>query len=101
MDFIGELAALATSFLFAMTALLSMVTSRMVGSQVTNRMRLTFALAYLLINVILFREPVPFSAESSRRLWLSLSGVAIIIHICLLQLWTRITMPLLLEIEIF
>jgi len=76
MNFVGELAALATSFFFAMTALIFTKTGRMVGSQVTNRMRLTFALIYLVIlNVILFREPLPFSAESSRWLWLSLSGV--------------------------
>lgn len=76
MNLIGELAALATSFLFALTPLIFTVTGRMVGSQVTNRMRLTFALVYLIIlNVILFREPLPFSAESSRWLWLSLSGV--------------------------
>jgi drug/metabolite transporter (DMT)-like permease len=76
MDFIGELAAPATSFLFAMTALIFTTTGRMVGSQVTNRMHLTFALVYLMIlNFILFCEPLPVSAESSRWLWLSLSGV--------------------------
>jgi drug/metabolite transporter (DMT)-like permease len=76
MNFIGELAALATSFFFAMTALIFTQTGRMVGSQVTNRMRLTFALIYLIIlNAILFREPLPFSAEGSRWLWLSLSGI--------------------------
>lgn len=76
MNFIGELAALATSLFFAFTALIFTKTSRMVGSQVTNRMRLTFALIYLIIlNLILFREPLPFSAESSRWLWLSLSGI--------------------------
>jgi drug/metabolite transporter (DMT)-like permease len=76
MNLVAELAALATSFFFAMTALIITMTGRMVGSQVTNRMRLTFALVYLIIlNVILFREPLPFSAESSRWLWLSLSGV--------------------------
>jgi drug/metabolite transporter (DMT)-like permease len=49
---------------------------RMIGSQATNRLRLLFALAYLVIlNLILFREPLPFSAESSRWIWLSLSGV--------------------------
>ena len=64
MNFIGELAALATSFFFAMTALIFTQTGRIVGSQVTNRMRLTFALIYLVvINLILFREPRPFSAE--------------------------------------
>src|SRR5512139_2658003 len=76
MNFIGELAALSTSFFFAMTALIFTKTGRMVGSQVTNRTRLTFALFYLFIlNLILFREPLPFSAESSRWIWLSLSGI--------------------------
>ncbi len=48
----------------------------MVGSQVTNRLRLVFALTYLVIlNLILFREPLPFSAGTSRWLWLGLSGI--------------------------
>ena len=76
MNLIGELAALATSFFFAMTALIFTKTGRMVGSQVTNRLRLTFALIYLvIINLIFFREPLPFSAEGSRWLWLALSGI--------------------------
>jgi drug/metabolite transporter (DMT)-like permease len=76
MNLIGELAALATSFFFAMTALIFTSTGRLVGSQVTNRMRLTFALIYLIVlNLILFREPLPFSAGSSRWIWLSLSGI--------------------------
>lgn len=76
MKFIGEIAALATAFFFALTALIFTSTGRAVGSQVTNRMRLTFALIYLVIlNVILFRQPLPFSAASSRWLWLSLSGI--------------------------
>ena len=76
MNFIGEFAALATSFFFAMTALIFTSTGRMVGSQVTNRIRLTFALIYLMIlNIILFREPLPLSAQSSRWIWLSLSGI--------------------------
>jgi drug/metabolite transporter (DMT)-like permease len=76
MNFIGEIAGLATSFFFAMTALIFTTTGRMVGSRVTNRMRLTFALVYLVIlNLILFREPLPLSAEPSRWVWLSLSGI--------------------------
>lgn len=76
MNFIGELAALSTSFFFAMTALIFTTTGRRVGSQVTNRMRLMFALIYLVIlNAILFREPLPFSAGSSRWIWLGLSGI--------------------------
>jgi drug/metabolite transporter (DMT)-like permease len=76
MNFIGEIAGLATSFFFAMTAIIFTKTGRMVGSQITNRLRLLYALTYLvIINLILFQEPLPFSADSSRWIWLSLSGV--------------------------
>ncbi len=76
MNLIGEIAALVTSLCFAITALIFTSTGRMVGSQATNRMRLLFALVYLVIlNLILFREPLPFAAGSVRWLWLSLSGV--------------------------
>jgi drug/metabolite transporter (DMT)-like permease len=76
MGFIGEIAGLATSFFFALTSLIFASTGRMVGSQVTNRIRLIFALLYLaILNVILFGEPLPLSAEPSRWIWLSLSGV--------------------------
>ena len=76
MNFIGELAALATSFFFAVTVIIFTIAGRMVGPQVTNRMRLLFALVYLIIlNIILFQEPLPFSTESSRWLWLSISGI--------------------------
>jgi drug/metabolite transporter (DMT)-like permease len=76
MNLIGEIAGLATSFFFTMTAIIFTKAGRMVGSQVTNRMRLLFALSYLVvINLIFFREPLPFSAGSSRWIWMSLSGV--------------------------
>jgi uncharacterized membrane protein len=76
MNFIGEFAALATAFFFAMTALIFTTTGRSVGSQVTNRMRLLFAMLYLiLINIVLFHEPLPISAGSGRWLWLGLSGI--------------------------
>src|SRR5689334_4105684 len=76
MNLIGEIAALVTSLCFAITAMIFTSAGRMIGSQATNRLRLLFALAYLVIlNSILFREPLPFSAESSRWIWLSLSGI--------------------------
>jgi drug/metabolite transporter (DMT)-like permease len=76
MNLIGELAGLATSFFFALTAIIFTLTSRAIGSQLTNRLRLLFGLSYLIVlNLILFREPLPFSAGSSPWLWLSLSGV--------------------------
>ena len=49
MKFLGEIAALATAFFFALTALIFTSTGRSVGSQVTNRMRLLFALIYLIV----------------------------------------------------
>jgi len=76
MKFLGEIAALATAFFFAITALIFTSTGRLVGSQVTNRMRLLFALFYLIVlNLILFHQPLPFSAGSSRWFWLSISGI--------------------------
>ena len=76
MDFIGETAGLATSFIFAFGSLIFTTAGRQVGSQVTNRVRLIFALIYLMIlNTLLFGEPLPFSAETSRWLWLGISGV--------------------------
>ena len=76
MKFIGEIAALATASLFAITAWIFTSTGRAVGSQVTNRMRLSFALIYLMVlNLIFFHEPLPFSTDASRWLWLSLSGI--------------------------
>ena len=64
MNLVGEIAGLATSFFFALTSIIFASTGRMVGSQVTNRIRLIFALLYLVIlNLVLFHEPLPFSAE--------------------------------------
>ncbi len=76
MNLMGEIAALVTAFCFALTALIFGATSRMVGSQVTNRVRLVFGLLFLgIVNLVLFREPLPLAAESSHWIWLSLSGV--------------------------
>lgn len=76
MNLIGEIAGLATSFFFAFTSIIFASAGRMVGSQVTNRIRLIFALIYLgIVNLVLFGQPLPLSAGSSRWIWLSLSGV--------------------------
>ena len=76
MDLIGEIAGLATSVFFALTSIIFAAAGRMVGSQVTNRIRLIFAFVYLVIvNMILFGEPLPFSADPSRWVWLGFSGV--------------------------
>ena len=76
MNFIGEIAGLATSIFYAVSAFIFSKAGRTVGSMVTNRVRLTIALIYLIIlNLILFHEPLPVSAGNSRWMWLGLSGV--------------------------
>jgi drug/metabolite transporter (DMT)-like permease len=76
MNLIGGIAGLATSFFFAISAIVFTKAGRRVGSQVTNRTRLAFAFFYLLVlNLALFREPLPLSAAGSRWVWLGLSGI--------------------------
>lgn len=76
MNFIGELAGLATSVFFAATAVVFTQTGKMVGSKVTNVTRATLALLYLLIiNTIFFGSPLPFSAAPERWMWLTVSGL--------------------------
>ncbi len=76
MTYIGEIAGLLTSLFFAINAVVVTKAVQKVGSVIGNRTRLAFALLYLIIlNTILFRQPLPISAESQRWAWLSLSGV--------------------------
>jgi drug/metabolite transporter (DMT)-like permease len=76
LNYIGELAGLATSLFWSITVFIFTAAGRMVGSQVTNRIRLVFALIYLMIlNAFLYGEPLPVSAEPSRWWWLGVSGL--------------------------
>ncbi len=76
MDHLGEIAALFTSVFFSFTAIIFSQSSHLVGSQITNRLRLVIALIYLLIiNLILFGQPLPVGAGIERWFWLSLSGI--------------------------
>ena len=76
MDYTGEIAALLTSVFFSFTAVIFAQASRKVGAMITNRVRLAIALIYLmLINLILFGQPLPIGAGLDRWAWLSLSGV--------------------------
>jgi drug/metabolite transporter (DMT)-like permease len=50
--------------------------TRLLGSQVTNRLRVVLALiALILINILLYGKPIPFDAGLERWGWLTLSGV--------------------------
>lgn len=76
MEIIGEIAGLLTSVCFAITATILTRAGQQVGSVIANRTRLVFALAYLLIlNLVLFGQPLPFGAAPQRWMWLALSGV--------------------------
>ncbi len=76
MPYIGETAGLLTSLFFAANAIVISRAGAQVGSVIVNRTRVIFALLYLLLlNFILFHEPLPLEAGSFRWTWLALSGV--------------------------
>jgi drug/metabolite transporter (DMT)-like permease len=73
---IGEIAALFTSFCWTLSAIGFTKSTQQVGSQVTNRMRVFIAmLVLILINAVLYGQPIPLHAGISRWVWLSVSGV--------------------------
>ena len=76
MTFIGEMAALFTSFCWSISAIGFTQSTQRVGSLVTNRVRVLLALSLLiLINAILYGQPIPLHAGASRWAWLGVSGV--------------------------
>ena len=76
MIFVGDLAGLLTSLFFAINAIVITRAGAQVGPWILNRTRTLFALLYVLVlNLILFGQPLPFQAASARWLWLGLSGV--------------------------
>jgi len=76
MNFIGEIAALFTSFCWTMSAVGFSNATRQFGSQVTNRLRVVLAMvALILINTLLYAQPIPFDAGASRWGWLTISGI--------------------------
>ena len=76
MPFLGETAGLLTSVFFAANAVVITKAGEQVGSVVLNRTRVVFAFLYLvLLNIILFQQPLPFGASPDRWMWLGLSGL--------------------------
>ena len=76
MNFIGELAGLATSVAFSFGSTFFTLGGRRVGSVVLNRVRLLFAVAFLsLTHWFFIGIPFPLHAEPDRWLWLGLSGI--------------------------
>lgn len=73
---LGEAAALGTALCWSASSVFFTFASRGVGSVVLNRTRLLVALALLsLLHTAAFGAPLPLTAESSRWIWLGLSGV--------------------------
>jgi drug/metabolite transporter (DMT)-like permease len=76
MSLIGELAALFTSFCWSLSAIGFTKSTRQVGSIITNRVRVLLAMLMLvLINTILYGQPVPLHAGVSRWAWLGIAGI--------------------------
>ena len=76
MTLIGEIAALFTSLCWSISAIGFTRSTEKVGSWVTNRVRLLLAMLMLiLINALLYNQPIPLHAGASRWVWLSISGI--------------------------
>ena len=75
MNFIGELAAIFTSIMWAGTSVLFTKSTQRVGSITVNRVRTLLALLFLmLLNWAFSGYLLPFDAGADRWLWFSLSG---------------------------
>ena len=75
MTFIGELAALSTSLIWAGTSVLFTKATQQVGSIIVNRMRSVFGLIFLmLLNLVFYGYLLPFDAGTERWMWFALSG---------------------------
>ncbi len=76
MQFIGEIAALATAACFAVTSTCFTLSGRVFGSPLINRMRLLLGLAIMVaIHWLAMGEPLPMNADIYYWWWLGLSGV--------------------------
>lgn len=75
-SYLGELAGLLTSLMYTINATVVTRAGHQVGAVIVNRVRVVFAFVYLIvINLILFGQPMPFDASAERWGWLAVSGV--------------------------
>ncbi len=76
MAYIGELAALFTSLCWAISAVGFTYSAQRIGAMATNRVRVLVALIILLVlNAVLYGQPIPLQADGAHWFWLTLSGV--------------------------
>lgn len=75
-NYIGMSAALVTSIFWAMSSIFFSIGGQHLGSVIVNRIRLLFAVLWLLImHTILYGTPVPQNADLTRWMWFGLSGI--------------------------
>ncbi len=75
MEFIGELAALATSIAWSGTSVLFTKATQQVGSIIVNRIRVILGLVFLmLLNWAFYGYLLPVGAGADRWMWFALSG---------------------------
>jgi drug/metabolite transporter (DMT)-like permease len=75
LNFIGELAALATSVAWSGTSVLFTKATQQVGSIIVNRIRVILGLTFLmLLNWAFYGYLLPIDAGAERWLWFALSG---------------------------
>jgi drug/metabolite transporter (DMT)-like permease len=73
-NYIGQLAALATSIVWSFTSIFFTIGVRAVGPAMVNRIRLLLACCFLIMShLIIYNQPLPLQ-EPFRWFWLGLSG---------------------------
>ncbi len=76
MPFVGEIASLLTALCWCTNAILFTMAGRKVGSSTVNIVRLSMAMAaMLLLHLFMFGSPFPFHAGTTRLAWLGVSGL--------------------------
>lgn len=89
----GELAALLAAILWSFTSIFFAQASAQLGSVKVNRMRLGFAVIFLMIaHLILRGTPFPFDAGPERWFWFGISGMVGLVFgdACLLQCYVLV-----------
>jgi len=75
LNLIGELAAISTSLIWAVTSVIFTKATQQVGSIIVNRMRSVLGLIYLmLLNLVFSGYLLPLEAGIERWMWFALSG---------------------------
>ncbi|MEO0129714.1 MAG: DMT family transporter [candidate division WOR-3 bacterium] len=74
--YIGEIAALGTSFCWAFGSIFFTIASRLIGSTEVNRIRLVLGMLFLMLtHFLLFGSPIPANACRQHWFWFGISGL--------------------------